>query len=89
MGKIIGICVEHEKITDGTSNIYYHVVDNYYTWTWYNEKNVPDTVIELINKSKPVKKYNSELYQTYGTIYYETFVYKFYNTVKKEGLYHV
>ena len=69
-----GIVVEVEKLTHRT-NIYYHVYDSSNAWEWYTEKNVPDSIIQYINKHKPCKTWENIYPDIKTTI--ESIVYKF------------
>ena len=71
---IKAIFVEIENLPHRT-NIYYHTVTNHNSWTWYNEKNVPDYIVELMNKNRPSKQWETE-YTNTGTKT-QTIVYKF------------
>ena len=74
MAKIKALYIEHEILKSGKQNIYYHIVDNFNTWKWYTDKNVPKDIVNLFNKNNPVKTWES----IFGTgTKVKTFAYRF------------
>ena len=77
MDNIKGIIVEVEKIDNDTINVYYHTVDKWNSWKWYNAKNAPINIIEMVKQNKPVKTWTSETQYKSGKTKYTNYIYKF------------
>ena len=71
--KVKGIVVEIENLGYRT-NIYYHVVSKSFAWHLFNEKDIPNYIYELMNKSKAYKTektYYPNINKTTTNFYYK------------------